>query len=85
MFDLNYDSYDGELIDDVQVYDPRKSGSKIVLPLNFTIDDLDTFCLYVNNFSSEYVTHSALVNAKTMFELIDTKNYLNKYLNLVFL
>lgn len=77
MFDLNYDSYDGELIDDVQVYDPRKSGSKIVLPLNFTIDDLDTFCLYVNNFSSEYVTHSALVNAKTMFELIDTKNYLN--------
>ena len=76
MFNLDYDSYDDKnLIDDVQVYDPRESGEKMILPLNFSIDDLDLFCLYVSNLSSEEVTHAALVNAKTMFALIDKKPY----------
>ena len=76
MFNLDYDSYDDKnLIDDVQIYDPRESGQKMILPLTLTIDDLDLFCLYVNNLSSDEVTHAALVNAKTMFTLIDKKPY----------
>lgn len=76
MFNIDYDSYDSEnLIDDVQVYDPKESGKKMILPITFTIDDLDLFCLYVNNLSSEEITHAALVNAKTMFSLIDKKPY----------
>lgn len=76
MFNLDYDSYDdSSLIEDVQVYDPRESGEKMILPLTFTLDDLDLFCLYVNNLSSDSVTHAALVNAQTMFKLIDKKPY----------
>lgn len=76
MFNLDYDSYDdSNLIEDVQVYDPRESGEKMILPLSFTLDDLDLFCLYVNNLTSDAVTHAALVNAQTMFKLIDKKPY----------
>ena len=78
MFNLDYDSYEDEnLIEDVQVYDPRDSGDKRILPLKFTLDDLDTFCIYVTNLSSDYITHAALVNAKTMFEILDRKPYMN--------
>lgn len=78
MFDLDYDSYDKqEVINDVKIYDPRESGNIRILPLKFSIDDLDTFCLYVSNLSSDIVSHSALVNAKTMFEMLDRKPYAN--------
>ena len=77
MFNLDYDSFDEKnLIEDVQVYDPRESGKHMTLPINFTIDDLDTFCLYVSNLSADCITHAALANAKTMFEMLDRKPYL---------
>lgn len=91
MFNLDYDSYGDKIIEDIKVYDPRSTGNIKVLPLNFTLDDLDTFCLYVNNLSCDAITHAALVNAKTMFEMLDKRPYMNndslkarlEYINLV--
>lgn len=77
MFNIDYDNQD-ILYDNIKVYDPEmdKYGKpKKNLQLNLTLEDLDTLCLYVNNLDSDVVTHSALTNAKTMFDILDTKPY----------
>ena len=80
---IDYDNESDILYPNIKVYDPGDSGSRIKgktktkknLQLNLSSEDLDTFCLYVNNLNSDSVTHSALVNAKTMFDLLDMKPY----------
>ena len=75
MFNLDYDEND-ILYDNIKVYDPSDGSTKKKnLQLNFTSEDLDTFCLYVTNLNSDVVTHSALVNAKTMFDMLDMRPY----------
>lgn len=74
---FNVDYNDTTLIEDVQVYDPRDGKNKYKLPLNFNIDDLDQFCLYVSNTDSDAVTPAALANAKTLFEMLDNRPYNN--------
>lgn len=73
MFNTSYDDSD-ILYDNIKVVsiNDNQKGS---LQLNFSTEELDTLCLYVNNLDSDIVTHSALVNAKTMFDLMDTKPY----------
>ena len=73
MFNLDYASED--IIEDVLVYDPRDSKDYCLLPLNLSIDELDQFCLYSVTMRADSVTHSALANMKTMFEMLDPKPY----------
>lgn len=76
MFNLDYDSYtENELIEDSKIYDPRSTGNTKILYLNLTIDELDTFCQYVSNFDSEYITNASLINVKTMFDMLDRQPY----------
>ena len=80
---IDYDNESDILYPNIKVYDPGDSGSRVKeknktkknLQLNLSSEELDTFCLYVHNLNSDVVTHSALVNAKTMFDLLDMKPY----------
>ena len=80
---IDYDNESDILYPNIKVYDPSdtaikskgKNKNKKNLQLNLSSEELDTFCLYVNNLNSDVVTHSALVNAKTMFDLLDMKPY----------
>ena len=79
---VNYDSEEDILYPNIKIYDPETSTKnsknnrkRSQLQLNLSAEDLDTFCLYVNNLNSDIVTHSALVNANTMFSLLDMKPY----------
>lgn len=72
MFNTSYD--DSEILyDNIKVVSVNEK--KDSLQINFSTEELDTICLYVNNLDSDIVSHSALVNAQTMFELMDTKPY----------
>ena len=78
---VNYESEEDILYPNIKIYDPEtstknsKNKKRSSLQLNLSSEDLDTFCLYVNNLNSDVVTHSALVNANTMFTLLDMKPY----------
>ena len=49
MFNIDYDESD-ILYNEIKVYDPSDGDiKKKNLQLNFTVEDLDTFCLYVAN------------------------------------
>lgn len=70
MFDPN-DTFD------VKVYDPRNNNSEQwVLPLNYNVEDMDMFCSYVMNMS-DVVSRPALINLRTMFEIMDKRPYSN--------
>ena len=72
MFGINYEEDSDILYDNIKVYTDNYKKS---LQINFSSEDLDTFCLYVSNLDSEYVTHTALTNTLTLFESLDTKPY----------
>lgn len=75
MFNIDYDESD-ILYNEIKVYDPSDGDiKKKNLQLNFTVEDLDTFCLYVANLDSDVVSHAALTNAKTMFDILDMRPY----------
>lgn len=75
MFNIDYDKND-ILYNEIKVYDPSDGDiKKKNLQLNFTVEDLDTFCLYVANLDSDVVSHAALTNAKTMFDILDMRPY----------
>lgn len=64
--------------DDISTYDPRdKNGDKYLLPLHFNFEILDLFCAYVFDLDNEYIPHAALVNMKTMIEMLDKRPYMN--------
>ena len=77
---IDYDEND-ILYPNIKIYDPgngktnKRNKNQKSLQLNLSSEELDTFCLYVNNLNSDVVSHSALVNAKTMFDLLDMKPY----------
>ena len=78
MFDLDYDNFQpSDNFHDVQVVDPRDHGNNTILPLIYSIEDLDTFCEYVIDLKSEYLSRSALSNAKIMFDIMDKRPYFN--------
>ena len=76
MFDL--DNISSISPTDDTIYDPRTVlGEKYILPVHFSLEILDIFCSYVIDMDNDAITHSALENAKIMFEILDKRSYMN--------
>ena len=77
MFDLN-DISSITPMENIPQYDPRSVfGEKYVFPIHFSLEILDIFCSYVMDSNNDEITHSALNNTKTLFEILDKRPYYN--------